>query len=81
MQVYFNGLKLDPFRTTIKSHSVLTRDKRIYLYRQRKSGVTLKQLSQELGVSPERVRQVQRTINRRINWIKKLKQNFYNQSV
>jgi len=58
-------LRRDPF--TPGKGSKLTREQKIYLYRQRKAGVTLRPLAKELNITGERVRQIYNETNR-IMW-------------
>jgi len=68
-------LHKDPFEPG--RNSLLTREQRIYLYRQRKSGTTLKQLSMELNITGERIRQIYLKTNRIINRIKVINKKKY----
>jgi len=65
----------DPFEPG--RNSLLTREQRIYLYRQRKSGTTLKQLSIELNITKERIRQIYFKTNRIIDSIKVINKEKY----
>lgn len=67
----------DPFAVSPNRVFKLTRDQKIYLYRQRKRGVTLRQLAKELNITPECVRQICRRIDMKIRSIKRLKQGRY----
>ena len=55
-------LRRDPF--TPGRGSKLTREQKIYLYRQRKAGVKLTPLAKELNITRERVRQIYHKTNR-----------------
>ena len=60
----------DPF--TPGRGSKLTREQKIYLYRQRKAGVKLAPLAKELNITRERVRQIYHKTNRIMGGIKRL---------
>ena len=51
--------------------SKLTREQKIYLYRQRKAGVKLTPLAKELNITRERVRQIYHKTNRIMMGIKR----------
>jgi hypothetical protein len=55
-------LRRDPF--TPGRGSKLTREQKIYLYRQRKAGIKLTPLAKELNITRERVRQIYHKTNR-----------------
>ena len=61
-------LRCDPF--TPGRGSKLTREQKIYLYRQRKAGVKLTPLAKELNITRERVRQIYHKTNRIMMGIK-----------
>jgi CRISPR/Cas system CSM-associated protein Csm2 small subunit len=62
-------LRCDPF--TPGRGSKLTREQKIYLYRQRKAGVKLAPLAKELNITRERVRQIYHKTNRIMMGIKR----------
>ena len=62
-------LRCDPF--TPGRGSKLTREQKIYLYRQRKAGVKLTPLAKELNITRERVRQIYHKTNRIMMGIKR----------
>ena len=62
-------LYCDPF--TPGRGSRLTREQKIYLYRQRKAGIKLAPLAKELNITRERVRQIYHKTNRIIGGIKR----------
>ena len=62
-------LRRDPF--TPGRGSKLTREQKIYLYRQRKAGIKLAPLAKELNITRERVRQIYHKTNRIMMGIKR----------
>jgi DNA-directed RNA polymerase sigma subunit (sigma70/sigma32) len=68
-------LSRDPF--TPGRGSKLTREQKIYLYRQRKAGMKLSPLAKELNITKERVRQIYNKTNRIMKRIKHLKKIKY----